>query len=461
MPPPALHDLTIRQAADALRRRELSPVDLTEAVLDRVRRLDGVLNAYITVTEEAALAQARAAEREIAAGTYRGPLHGIPLAYKDLFATRGVRTTAGSRLLAGWVPDYDAEAVARLHAAGAVMLGKLNLHEFAYGVTTANPHYGPCRNPWDTTRSPGGSSGGSGAAVAAGLALGALGTDTGGSIRIPAALCGVVGLKPTYGRVSRHGVVPLAWSLDHVGPLARTVEDAALLLAAVAGFDPKDPAAADAPVPDYAAALAGDARGLRAGVLGGHFTAGADPEVLAALAAAVQTLEGCGVRTDGAELDHAGDALTAATCIMFSEASAYHERDLRERPEDYGPDVRARLELGELYRATDYLRAQRARTVFVQEVLALLDRFDVLVAPATPVPAPPIEGGDPAARLVQYTSPFNLAGLPAVSVPCGFTAAGLPVGMMLVGRPFEEATVLRAAAAYQGATDWHRRRPPL
>ena len=458
-----LHDLTLANAAALVRDRAVSPVELTGAMLARIERLDPQLGSYITVTAEEALAEARQAEAQAKSGGMLGPLHGVPIALKDLFDTAGVRTTGGSKVLADRVPARDATVVARLRAAGAVLLGKLNMHEWAFGVTTQNPHFGPCRNPWDTSRIPGGSSGGSGAAVAAGLCYGSLGSDTGGSIRIPASLCGIRGIKPTYGRVSRAGVLPLSWTLDHVGPMTRSVRDAALMLSVIAGADPVDPACAAEPVPDYTAALEDGARGLRVGLPRRHFFEGAEPEVLAAAEAAVDVLraEGAAVR----DVDIAGIELAEQVfqVIILAEAAAYHHRTLRERPQDYGADVRARLEPGELYPATHYINAQRLRTRVVLGFLSVFADVDVLLAPTLPmtapsIPGPPVETPNP---LTRFTYPANVCGLPALSLPCGFDADGLPIGLQIIGRPFDEATVLRAGRAYERATEWHIRRPPV
>ncbi len=463
MTPDPAH-LTIAQAADLLSRRELSPVELTEACLSRIEAFDGRLNAFITVTAEAALEAARAAEKEIARGEYRGPLHGVPLALKDLFDVVGVRTTAGSKILADNVAQDDSAAAARLKDAGAVLLGKLNMHEFAFGATGVNPHYGPCRNPWDTGRITGGSSSGSGAAVAAGQCLAALGTDTGGSIRIPASLCGVVGLKPTFGRVSQRGIIPLSWSLDHVGPLTRTVEDAAIVLQAIAGHDPKDPSSATDPVPHYTSALGDGASGLRIGIPTEFFFENVDPEIEAAVRKAISVLEAQGAIAEEVSLPHIEEIPAAVAAIMLPEALAYHQRWMEERPGDYGDDVRYRLELAGRYSAVTYVQARRlretAREEWRQGVFSLVD---IIATPTTAIPAPAIEDGglQTTLNLIRLTNPFNFLGLPAISVPCGFTASGLPIGLQLAGRWWEEATVLRAAHAYQQATEWAQRRPQL
>ena len=452
--------------------KAVSPVELTRAHLDRIASLDGGLRAYITVCADAALASARAAEAALMAGQALGPLHGVPYALKDLYDTAGIRTTGGSKVLADRVPAADATVVRRLAQAGAVLLGKLNMVEFAYGPEGLNPHYGDARNPWDagTHRMAGGSSSGSGVAVAAGLAPGALGSDTGGSIRIPASLCGITGLKPTYGRVSRAGVLPLAWSMDHVGPMARSAADCALMLSAMAGYDPGDPSTSVLPVPDYAAALTGEVKGLRIGLLRSSFLDGAVPEVRAAVEAAAATLAAAGALVDEVSLDTVRHVPGAALAVVAVEALAYHADRLRTRASEYDPDVARRLMTGAYISGIHYVRGQQVRALVRTEVDAALARRDLLLAPATPVAAPGVAerqttlGDGPAdvrAALLRYTRPFNLSGHPACALPCGLTAGGLPIGMQLVGRPFDEATVLRAADAYQRLTDFHARRPPL
>ncbi len=457
--------LSITEAADLIRTKKLSPVELTEACLQRIDDLDARLRAYITVTRQEALDAAQQAASAVAGGNYTGPLHGIPLALKDLFDTAGIRTTAGSKIMADRVPAEDAEVTARLKVAGAVILGKLNMHEFAYGATGVNPHYGATLNPWDPTRISGGSSSGSGAAVAAGMALGALGTDTGGSVRIPSALCGITGLKPTYGRVSLRGVVPLSTSLDHVGPMARSAADAAIILKAIAGHDPDDETSSEEPVPDYAKLLEGRGlKGLRIGVPHEHFFDDIEVEVAAAVRGAISTLEELGAPVSDVSLPHIEKAPVAVGALMLSEALAYHRRWLAERPHDYGEDVRRRLEMGLPYTDASQAEANRLRSLMIAEWREkVFDRVDLLVVPTTPVPAPRLEAGDLQAtlNLIRFTNPFNLTGLPAISVPCGFTRDGLPIGLQLVGRWFEEGTVLGAAQAYQQATDWHKRAPPL
>lgn len=460
-----LTHLSIAEASELIRHGKLSPVELTEACLERIGLLDAHLNAFITVAREEALSAAQQATNALAKGSHKGPLHGIPLAVKDLFATAGLRTTAGSRILADNTPTEDATAVARLKGAGAVILGKLNLHEFAFGATGVNPHYGAARNPWDGDRISGGSSSGSAVAVAAGECLGALGTDTGGSIRIPSSLCGIVGLKPTYGRVSRRGVVPLSWSLDHVGPMARTVEDAALILGAIAGHDPLDASSSDEPVPDFQRELTdGKLKGLRIGVPREFFFEDVDLEVQEAVRLAITGLSRLGAQLRDVSLPHIAEAPAAVNAIILPEALAYHRRWLAERPDDYGDDVRERLELGATYLAVHHVQAQRFRSLIIEEWRReVFDKIDLLVTPTTPIAAPAIDESDfqTTLNLVRFTGPFNLSGLPAVSLPCGFTKSGLPIGMQLVGRWFEEGMVLWAAHAYQQSTDWHKRQPPL
>ena len=452
--------------------KQVSPMEVVSAHLARIDALDGKLRAFITVMRESAVDAARAAEARVVAGDRLGPLHGVPIGLKDLYHTKDAPTTGGSKILAGGGPTEDATVVARLRAAGAIVLGKLNMHEFAYGPEGLNEHYGSAWNPWDakTHRIAGGSSSGSGVAVAAGLCAGALGSDTGGSIRIPAALCGITGIKPTYGRVSRAGVLPLAWSLDHVGPMARSAADCALMLAAMAGPDPKDPSTSPLPVPDYAAALSGDIKGIRVGVLRPFFLDAAGMVLRQAVEQAVKDLAGLGARIDDARLSLAEHAVGASFAVIASEALAFHETWLKERPGDYQSDVRERLKMGAFVSGPQYVRGQRVRTLIRDEVSAALERVDVLLAPATPIVATALgqhevtiehETSDVRAALTRFTRHFNMSGHPACAVPCGFTAAGLPIGMQIIGRPFDEATVLRVADAYQRATDWHARRPPV
>jgi aspartyl-tRNA(Asn)/glutamyl-tRNA(Gln) amidotransferase subunit A len=452
--------------------KAVSPVEVVQAHLDRIAALDGQVKAFITVMADAALQSAKAAEAAVMARESLGPLHGVPVGLKDLYCTRGVKTTAGSRILGDWVPAEDATVVSRLAGAGAIMLGKLNMHEFAYGPEGLNVHYGTSWNPWDasTHRIPGGSSSGSGAGVAAGLCPGALGSDTGGSIRIPSSLCGLTGIKPTYGRVSRAGALPLAWSLDHVGPMCRSAADCALMLGAMSGYDPRDPSTSVLPVPDYTAALTGQVKGLRVGLLRRAFLESAGEPQRRAVEAAVKALETLGASVREVELPQMKYAAGAAAAVISAESYAYHEPWLKSRIAEYGPDVRERLLVGAFVSGTDYLRGQRVRQLIRDEVDQVLGGLDVLIAPTLPIAAVPvgtreveIDGRPHPVRpsLVRYTRPFNASGHPAASVPCGFTADGLPIGMQVIGRSFDEATVLRVADAYQLVTDWHARRPPL
>ncbi len=464
----ALHTHTVSRAARLLRERQISPLELTRAYLERIERLDGHYRAYITVTADAALAAAEEATREIARGRWRGPLHGVPIAFKDLFAIRGVRLTCGGKITGNFAPDHDATAVAKLRAAGAILLGTLNLHEYAWGGTSINPHFGTPRNPWNPACIPGGSSGGSGVAVIAGLAAGSLGTDTGGSVRLPAALTGCVGLKPTYGRISRFGVFPLCWSFDHVGLLTRSVEDAALLLQVLAGPDPRDPTSSDAAVPDYPAALVNDLKGLRLAVPRDHFFDVMQPAVLEAFEAALRQLRALGATVEDVALPLMRYVPAASYVMMAAEAHSVHAATLRTRARDYGDDVRARLLLGGLIPAGDYLKAQRFRRQLRQSVFETLERVDAFVMPttvltATRIDQPTIRIGDRElvvnAHLSRCTRPFNMTGLPAISVPAGFSDQGLPIGLQIAGRPFGELAVLRIAHAYEQSTVWHTRRP--
>jgi aspartyl-tRNA(Asn)/glutamyl-tRNA(Gln) amidotransferase subunit A len=464
VPDEPLHYQTIREVGDRLRSRELSPVELTSAILERAERLDGPLNAFITITREHALTQARLAEKAIAAGHYLGPLHGIPISLKDLYQTVGIKTTGGSKILADWVPTTDSTVTRRLSLAGAILIGKNNLHELAYGATNENPHYGPARNPWNRERITGGSSGGSAGAVAAGLGYASMGSDTGGSIRLPAALCGVVGVKPTYGLVSRAGVLPLSWSLDHCGPLTRTVEDAALILNAIAGHDDADPASADRVTPDLTTTLDGRIQGFRVGLLSEYLGADVHPEVATAVRAACQVLGLLGATVKEISVPEVAYDAGAGLAILMAEATAIHEPWLRDRRADYGPDVLERLTRGERLTATQYLKAQQARRVLVDRFKTVFEQIDVLVTPTTPILAPTLaesRGPEPLRLLLGYTRLFNVLGLPTLSVPCGLSTTGLPIGLQIAGRPFEEATILRVAHAYERQSGSTSHRPAV
>ena len=453
---------TIAEIAARYRRRALSPVELTRALLGRIERLDPTLHAFVTVTAEGALADARHAEAALRGDEDGNPLLGIPVAYKDIYATRGIRTTAGSAVLADWVPEDDATCVTRLARAGCVMLGKLITHEFAFGLQFPGHRFQPAKNPWSLEHMPGGSSSGSAAALAAGLAHGALGSDTGGSIRGPAAFCNIVGLKPTYGRVSRAGVITLSWTLDHTGPMARTVEDCALLLQALAGYDSADAASSREPVADYLVPLGQGIRGLRVGVPRAYFFEGVDAEVEKAFEEALATLRDLGATVTDVEIPSIQTSW-AFLAILMAEAFAYHERDVRGHPELYGDVVRERLLAGGLILGSEYVQAQRLRSRLQAEMLGVLRRTDVLVTPTTPKPAPTFAAvWDPSFGFPKSNmAPFNMTGLPALAVPCGFSAQGLPLSLQIAGRPFDESTVLRLGHAYEQATEWHRRRPRI
>jgi aspartyl-tRNA(Asn)/glutamyl-tRNA(Gln) amidotransferase subunit A len=458
--------LTIGEAGRLMRRHEVSPVELTRAFLDRIDALDGKLHSFITVLREEALEEARAAEAEMLRGEDRGPLHGIPLAHKDLYDTAGVRTTAGSKVYADRVPTEDATVIARLRAAGSVLLGKLTMHEFALGGPDFSTPFPPARNPWNLAHIPGGSSSGSAAAVAAGLCMGSLGSCTGGSIRGPAFMCGTVGLKPTYGRVSRAGVVTLSWSQDHCGPLTWTVEDAAHMLQAIAGHDPKDPTSSTAPVPDYSRSLREDVKGLTIGVPRHHFFPdhpAVSREVLSIAEKALEALVELGARLQEVKIPSLAYERGVNSVIMLCEAFAFHEKNLKSRPQDFGEMVRERFRVGGLLNASDYVQAQRVRQLIKRETAEVMKQVDVLVTPTMTQPAPRFDGYDPSSTMrgPSFTAPFNITGLPAMSVPAGFTAAGLPVGIQVVGKPFDEPTVLRVGHTYERYARWYERRPSI
>ncbi len=460
--------MTILEAARALTSQRCSSLELTREALERIRKLNPVLNAFITVMEESALARARRMDEELLRGLHRGPLHGIPVALKDVFSTQGTRTTCGSRVFAEHVPDHDAAVVERLEAAGAVVVGKTNMHELAYGVTSDNPHYGAVRNPWDRARVAGGSSGGSAAAVAAGMVFMAMGTDTGGSIRIPASFCGTVGLKPTYGRVSRYGVLPLDFSLDHMGPLTRSARDAALALEAIAGFDPRDPSSSRQPVERYLPEETADIQGLRVGLPQDFYFENADAAVAEAVEGMAKTAEGLGARVVQVRLPDVAAVNTIGRVILLAEAAAIMERDLARRGE-FGDDVRALLDQGRLIPATDYVNAQRLRRLKQQEFASVWHEVDCLFTPTTPTSAPRLGaqsvevGGrteDLRLATTRFVRAFNVLGFPALSMPCGLDSRGLPMGLQIAGKPFAEATVLRVAAALEDATGFSKQAPP-
>jgi aspartyl-tRNA(Asn)/glutamyl-tRNA(Gln) amidotransferase subunit A len=455
---------SILEAGELLRKRELSPVELTKDCLERIEKLNGVLNAFITVMAELALTQARAAEAEILRGHWRGPLHGVPLALKDLIDTAGIRTTAASALFKDRIPVVDAEVVRRLKDAGAVLLGKQNLHECAYGGSSIVSYYGEVHNPWDPAYIAGGSSGGSAASVAAGLCYGAVGTDTAGSVREPAALCGIVGLKPTYGRVSARGVIPLSLSLDHVGPITRTVSDAAVMLQAIAGYDDNDVNSADMPVGDYLPALRQGLKSARVGVPHKFFYEDLDPEVASAIEQALAVLSTIFGGLREIEVDVPKDRT-----LQTAEAYAYHAEFVSRSPELYQPETLRRIRKGEDVNGAEVAQLRRELEKIRGEIDNVFEEVDVLVTPTTPIPASPLaelKQNPDLLRprellLLRNTRPVNVWGLPAISVPCGFTNAGLPIGLQIIGPHWQEDRVLQLAHAYGQATGWHKRNPDV
>ena len=465
--------LSATELAELIRTAEVSPVEATDAYLARIEQVDPSLNSYITVTADQARAEARQAEAEIAAGKYRGPLHGVPVAVKDQFCTQGVLTTGGSSILEEYVPDYDATVMANLKEAGAVLLGKLNMSEFAMGDAFHHP-YGRPRNPWDLSRNPGTSSSGSGAATAAFLCATSLGEDTAGSIRGPAAFCGLVGIRPTWGLVSRHGMLASTWSMDAAGPISRTVRDCAVTLQAIAGFDPNDSYTRNAPVPNYLEGLEAGIQGLRVGVISDRVNAdGVEPEVRDSVTAAVGQLGELGAEVEEVSIPLMAQSAAISTTLIYVDATAVHRKGLREHPEKYDHNNRVRLLTGALIPAQAHQKANRLRHIMRQHILDALNRVDVLILPTSSVQATPIpteagmakNGKEDFLTMLggrrTYTTPSNLAGVPGLSINCGFTSDGLPVGLQMVGRPFDEATLFRAAYAYEQATDWHTRRPPV
>jgi aspartyl-tRNA(Asn)/glutamyl-tRNA(Gln) amidotransferase subunit A len=452
-------DLTITHLAPLIRRKKVSPVEVTRFLLDRISRLQPVINAYLTVTSDLALAQARKAEKEIAKGHYRGALHGIPISVKDLFHTRGIRTTAGSRILKNFVPEKNAVVVDRLLDSGCILLGKTNLHEFAYGATNVNPHYGAVRNPWNTGRISGGSSGGSAASVVSAQAIASLGTDTGGSIRIPSAACGCVGFKPTFGRVPLQGVIQLACTLDHAGPLGRCVSDVAVLYEHIS----------EGGQSLSAGKIRQRAKDFTIGVPRQYFFDRIQADVRQTVFSAISVFERFGAAIRELDLDGMNETGDLASDITAAEALAYHYRWLERRSHKYGEDVRSRLQESRSLTALDYIRAQEKRRAYTDRFTRALGSVSFLASPTLPVVAPEITQDvvvigrarrDVRLALLSLTRPANLAGLPAISIPCGFSSDGLPVGLQLIGRRFDEATLLRAAYIYESATPWHRRFPP-
>lgn len=456
------------ELAGLIKKRQVSPVEVVEAHLARIEALNPKVDAFITVARTEALQRAHTAEKEITAGHYRGPLHGVPYAPKDIIATKGIRTTNGSRVTADWVPDYESTLTARLNEAGAILIGKVNCLEFAMGSGIFSV-FGPARNPWALDHSPHGSSSGSGASVAACMTPLSIGTDTGGSIRSPARACGIVGLKPTFGRISLFGVTTLSWTCDHAGPMTRTVKDAALMLSCMAGRDPKDRSASHEPVPDYAATLIGGIKGLRVGVPTNYFFDGLQPETKTVVMSAIHKLQDLGAHLVDLQVPHAELAGAALGVIEMSEGACYHEKRLKEKGDLMEPLVRERLQAARLFTAADYIKAMRVRTILMDDLRAVFEKCDVLAMPvgnaAIKLETPDQVRSDatrPSSGHDNY-SLANMTGYPAMVVPCGFTAGPpqLPLGFQLYGKPFEEATLFRVANAYESATEWHKRHPVL
>jgi aspartyl-tRNA(Asn)/glutamyl-tRNA(Gln) amidotransferase subunit A len=465
-----LKKLTLVDTAQMIAQRKISAREMADAVISRIEHLNPDFRAFITVMHPANSDDPRSPDGKAHSLHKTGLLAGVPISVKDLYDTKGIRTTAGSKVFAERIPREDATVVAKLKDAGAVIVGKNNLHEFAFGVTTVNPHYGIARNPWDRECISGGSSGGSASAVALSMGFGSMGSDTGGSIRIPASLCGIVGLKPTYGRVSLRGIVPLSWSLDHAGPMTRTVQDAAVLMDVIAGYDSRDPYSRNVDRPRYTDALTGGIKGVRVGIPDKFFYEHLAPPVETAIHAAIRTLEKLGAEI--IRIDVPGVAIHRATWLQIAspEAYSYHEVHLRNKATLYGADVRGRLEAGRALLSIDYVRAQRARTLIKEQCRQLFDTVDVIVTPTVPIPAPRIcdldkpWGNGPetsVASLTRFTRFFSVVGLPSISIPCGFTPEGLPVGMQIAGKAFDEFTVLRVAHAYEQDARWFERRPTI
>ena len=463
-------NLTITDLAPRIERGELSPVELTQHLLDIIEKRQPRLNAFITVTAEHALAQARQAEQEIQAGNYRGKLHGIPYAAKDLFYTKGIKTTIGSKIMDDFVPGFDCAVVEKLTAAGAVMLGKAGLHEWAYGITSNNPHYGAIRNPWDTDRIPGGSSGGSTSALAGGLCSFSLGSDTGGSIRIPSSFCGLVGLKPTFGRVSRYGVFPLGHTLDHAGPFGSTVRDTTEVYRAMAGGDPRDESCADRPLIEPSLGPEPSLAGRKLGVPENFYFDDLHPDIEAAVRKAISVLEDLGAELVSIKVPDIEEFNEIARLILLAEATSVHEKRLQERRSDFGDDVRALFDQGRFVRASEYLNAQRRRRALIDAFNELLAQVDAIVTPTISVPPAKIgqntlllAGVEHNVRIAttRNVRALNLTGLPLLSVPCGLTAENLPIGLQIIGRLWDEAGILEIGYAYEQATDWHAKRPAI
>ena len=471
MEPEQIPFLSATELGALIKSREVSSLEATQAYLDRIAKVDGQLNSYITVCGEEALAAARLADAEIAGGGYKGPLHGVPMAVKDQFYTKGIRTTGGSNILKDLVPDEDATVVANLKRAGAVLLGKLNMSEFAMGDAFHHP-YGRPHNPWDLSRNPGTSSSGSGAATAAFLCATSLGEDTGGSIRGPAAFCGLTGIRPSWGRVSRFGVLGASWSMDIAGPISRTVADCAVTLAAIAGYDPKDPYTWDVPVPDYTAALTGDIRGLKVGVIQERVnTTAVDPDIRDGVVKAISVLGELGANVEDISIPLIADSAAISAAVTAVDAVNVHRNGMRDHLDQYDHNIQIRLLTGSIMPAQAHQKAVRLREMLRRQIMEALEKVDVLVMPTSSIPAsllPTRSRVNSKEEVLEgfagrrgFTAPFNLASLPALSVGCGFTPENLPIGLQIAGKAFDESTVFRVAHAYQQATDWHTRRPPV
>ena len=457
-----LQTLTIASAMEKLGNQSITHQELAEACFNQINRLNPTLNAYITIIHPNASMEAQL--RPINTAPLYRALRGIPVAIKDLFDVEGIRTTAGSKFFANHIADQDAFVVEKLKQSGALINGKTNTHEIALGITGNNPHFGTARNPWNTERIPGGSSSGSAIAVATGMAITALGTDTGGSIRIPASLCGIVGFKPTRGRVSTRGVFPLSWNLDHVGPLTKCVKDAAIMMQVISAFDPIDPFSIKMLTGDYLGHLIDDMEGRKIAIGSGEFIESADPEVLNAIREAAKVFESMGCKVEKVNVDWMREAALANKTMTQSDGAAVHRDRLKEHPEMFGDDIRRRLEDGAKTTSTEYILARRTQSEVQKRCELFFESYDFLIIPTTPIAAPTIEGHDAveqAGRLTRFTAPFNLTGLPALSIPCGFTSEGLPIGMQIVARAWTDAKVLNAGYAYEQATKWHTQFPKV
>ncbi|GAB7054535.1 amidase [Paenibacillus sp. YK5] len=458
---------SIEELAPLIASKQLSPVELTQTMLEQAEAFNPEINAFIRIDVETAMESAKQAELDIMNGNYIGPLHGIPMALKDIFFLKGQVSTMGSKIHKDFVADYDATVVSKLKQAGAIMTGTLNMHEYAWGGTTNNPHYGPCRNPWDTERIPGGSSGGSGAAVAADMTIASLGTDTAGSIRIPSSICGIVGLKPTHGRVSKYGCFPLSWSLDHIGPMTKTVTDAAIVLQAIAGYDENDPTTLDAAIPAYTDFLTEDIKGMVIGIEEDYYFHNIDEGVAAAVRKGIETLKALGAEIKPVSIPHLKHTMFAEYVTILGESGAIHHNNMKLRPLDFGEDVRLALGLAELPTAVDYVMGQQLRRKLIQDFDEAFRSIDVLVTPTLPIVAPKIGANtsivngiesDVTDDLIRLTSPSNLTGLPSLTIPCGFSN-GLPVGLQLIGKALDEGTLLKAGYAFERTNELRFTKP--